>query len=88
MCGSAVECARALRVASQVPTQCLTLWVRGGERGSLLNQTLDHGVGEKYVYSDLSMITLSYVIGTIARDNALVAASHLNPGCASGGDGT
>jgi CubicO group peptidase (beta-lactamase class C family) len=54
---------------------------------SLLDQTLDHPVGEKFVYSDLSMITMMYVIGKLARDLHYVSESDLLPGCDQGGPG-
>jgi len=34
---------------------------------SLMNQTLQNPPGSKYVYSDLSMITMMHVVGTLAR---------------------
>ena len=34
---------------------------------SLLNQTLINPIGSIYIYSDLSYITLMYVVGRLAR---------------------
>lgn len=39
----------------------------------LFNQGLINPVGAKFVYSDLSMITLMFVIGKLVKDNNLVA---------------
>lgn len=49
----------------------------------LLSQNLDAPVGSRYVYSDLSFITLSYVIGSIVHTNSLVSKTDLLPSCAS-----
>ena len=51
---------------------------------SLLNQALVEGVqpGEVYKYSDLSMITLAYVVGHLSRDLGLVAEKDLHVLCA------
>lgn len=49
----------------------------------LLAQTLAAPVGSVYVYSDLSFITLSYVIGSIVMEKNLVNSGDLNPSCAS-----
>jgi CubicO group peptidase (beta-lactamase class C family) len=46
-------------------------------------QTLDYPVGTKYVYSDLSMITLMYVVGHYAESYHLVAETDLKPNCAA-----
>eukprot|EP00056_Hartaetosiga_gracilis_P016679 m.5641 g.5641 ORF g.5641 m.5641 type:complete len:461 (-) comp4491_c0_seq1:702-2084(-) len=48
---------------------------------SLLNQTLINPVGEKYVYSDLSMITMMYVVGTLARRLSYISMEDLNKDC-------
>eukprot|EP00050_Salpingoeca_kvevrii_P022619 m.129202 g.129202 ORF g.129202 m.129202 type:complete len:387 (-) comp9765_c0_seq6:1445-2605(-) len=47
----------------------------------VLNQTLSHAPGTKYVYSDLSMITMMYVIGAIVRNHKLVTTDLLRPTC-------
>ena len=48
------------------------------------NQTLSHTPGSKFVYSDLSMITLMFVVGKIVKDNALVnPAVDGDPSCTS-----
>ncbi|KJE90019.1 beta-lactamase [Capsaspora owczarzaki ATCC 30864] len=52
---------------------------------SVLNQTLANPVGQVYVYSDLSMITMKFVIGRIARDHGLVTEQDLLPACAAAG---
>jgi len=51
---------------------------------SLLNQSLATPVGAQYVYSDLSMITLMYVVGNLARSLGYVRSSDLIPGCDQG----
>lgn len=48
---------------------------------SLLNQTLDRPVANSYVYSDLSFITLMYVVGQVALRNNLVRTQDLLPAC-------
>jgi len=48
---------------------------------SVLNQTLASGIGEKYVYSDLSMITLMYAVGKLAMQLKYISESELLPGC-------
>ena len=52
---------------------------------ALLKQTLAPGatVGGAYVYSDLSFITLMYVVGTVAWDRGLVTHNDFLPQCAS-----
>lgn len=54
---------------------------------SVLTQTLAHAVGQKYVYSDLSMITMQYIVGTLAQAHGLVHTSDLLPACDSSNDG-
>lgn len=54
---------------------------------SLLNQKLINPVGVKYVYSDLSMITMQFVIGTLAQNLGYVSNADLLPGCEGGGEG-
>lgn len=54
---------------------------------SLLDQTLINPVGDKYVYSDLSMITMQFVIGTLADKLGYVTPDMLLPGCAGAGEG-
>ena len=49
---------------------------------ALLNQSLEYPTGTKWVYSDLSMITMQYVIGVIVSANGLVGRSDLRPDCA------
>lgn len=49
---------------------------------SLLNQTLQYPTGTQYLYSDLSMITMQYVLGTIVSAHGLVGAADLRPDCA------
>ena len=49
--------------------------------GSLLNQTLDASPGERYVYSDLSMITMMFVAGKVVESKGLVPESSLLPEC-------
>eukprot|EP00013_Stygamoeba_regulata_P025878 CAMPEP_0177646792 /NCGR_PEP_ID=MMETSP0447-20121125/9955_1 /TAXON_ID=0 /ORGANISM="Stygamoeba regulata, Strain BSH-02190019" /LENGTH=451 /DNA_ID=CAMNT_0019149333 /DNA_START=55 /DNA_END=1410 /DNA_ORIENTATION=+ len=52
---------------------------------SWLAQTLEYPVGSTYVYSDLSFISLQYVVGHVVKSHALVPPSELVPGCANGG---
>lgn len=49
---------------------------------SLLAQTLAYPPGTQWLYSDLSMITMQYVIGTIAYARQLVAPASLRSDCA------
>mmetsp|Transcript_27014 Transcript_27014/g.57268 ORF Transcript_27014/g.57268 Transcript_27014/m.57268 type:complete len:460 (-) Transcript_27014:48-1427(-) len=51
---------------------------------SLLSQTLENPVGQVYVYSDLSFITLQYVVGYLARTLDYVQIDDLVPGCYQG----
>lgn len=51
----------------------------------LLHQTLQNPIGAKYVYSDLSFITLMYIVGTLARDLKYITPAELVPGCDQGG---
>ncbi|KNC49372.1 beta-lactamase [Thecamonas trahens ATCC 50062] len=53
----------------------------------LLNQTLINPVGQVYVYSDLSMITAMYVVGSVAKAEGIVTPADLIPGCDQGGPG-
>eukprot|EP01113_Clastostelium_recurvatum_P005287 TRINITY_DN1235_c0_g1_i2.p2 TRINITY_DN1235_c0_g1~~TRINITY_DN1235_c0_g1_i2.p2 ORF type:complete len:460 (-),score=136.61 TRINITY_DN1235_c0_g1_i2:1415-2794(-) len=54
---------------------------------NLLNQTLQNPIGKIYIYSDLSMITLAYVVGALARDFGYITEKDLIQGCDQGGDG-
>jgi len=44
-------------------------------------------VGAVYVYSDLSFITLAYVVGNLAQNLGYVSQADLLPGCNRGGPG-
>jgi len=48
---------------------------------SLMSQVLENPIGTIYVYSDLSMITLMYVVGTLAKNLNYISQSDLNPSC-------
>jgi serine-type D-Ala-D-Ala carboxypeptidase len=48
----------------------------------LFNQTLVYPTGSKYIYSDLSMITLMFVISKVVSANNLIADSAYPPVCA------
>jgi len=48
---------------------------------SLLNQTLQNPVGSIYIYSDLSMITLMYVVGSLAKSLGYIHSSDLIKNC-------
>lgn len=54
----------------------------------LLNQTLVNPVGDVYVYSDLSFITLQYVVGTLAKNLGYVTPDMLLPACNYSGTGS
>ena len=47
----------------------------------LFSQWLDRAPGTKYVYSDLSMITLMFVIGKVVQSHALVAPQVFPESC-------
>ncbi|KAL5477256.1 hypothetical protein EMCRGX_G024025 [Ephydatia muelleri] len=51
---------------------------------ALLNQTLVYPVGSQYIYSDLSMITMKYVVGILVRDLGYVEDTDLNYQCVHG----
>merc|ERR1712137_526338 len=51
---------------------------------SLLAQTLENPIGQVYVYSDLSFITLQYVVGNLARTLGYITEEQLIPGCYQG----
>jgi CubicO group peptidase (beta-lactamase class C family) len=48
---------------------------------SVMAQRLVNPIGEKYVYSDLSFITLMYVVGVVAREKQYVSVDEVNPAC-------
>ena len=48
---------------------------------SVLAQTLKNPVGAVFLYSDLSMITLSFTLGKLVQQLKLVGASDLLPAC-------
>jgi CubicO group peptidase (beta-lactamase class C family) len=48
---------------------------------ALMLQPLDNAPGDVFVYSDISMISMMFVIGSIARRAALVAEADLLPAC-------
>eukprot|EP01043_Picozoa_sp_COSAG02_P002977 COSAG02_NODE_70_length_42239_cov_15.323090_14_plen_466_part_00 len=54
---------------------------------SVLQQTLINPVGTKFVYSDLSMITMMFVVGAKAKEHGLVDVHDLLPSCAAGHSG-
>lgn len=51
---------------------------------ALMKQQLVNPVGAKYVYSDLSMITMMYVVGTLARRLGYIKASEVRQDCLGG----
>lgn len=61
----------------------LTFSCEAQAHAALLAQPLVREPGTKYQYSDLSMITMMYVIGAIAKANAYVSVPDLLPTCAS-----
>ncbi len=44
---------------------------------AVLNQTLINPVGAVYLYSDISMITMMFVVGTLARDLGYVTVNEV-----------
>jgi CubicO group peptidase (beta-lactamase class C family) len=52
--------------------------------GALLAQPLINPVGAVYIYSDLSMITMMYIVGTVVQAHGLVPRSALLPACVAG----
>jgi CubicO group peptidase (beta-lactamase class C family) len=50
-----------------------------------MNQELVNPVGSKYVYSDLSMITMMFVLGRLAQNLNYIHSEELNPLCVAGG---
>ncbi|EGD82667.1 hypothetical protein PTSG_03327 [Salpingoeca rosetta] len=53
---------------------------------ALMKQTLENPIGKKYVYSDLSMITMMYVVGTLARRLNYISQAQVRPDCLAGVD--
>lgn len=51
---------------------------------SLLNQTLINPVGQVYVYSDLSMITMEFIVGGLAKQFGYIQERDLSPSCSRG----
>jgi serine-type D-Ala-D-Ala carboxypeptidase len=51
---------------------------------SLLNEELAAVPGERFLYSDLSFLTLQMVVGAVARDNSLVCLEDLTEQCHEG----
>jgi CubicO group peptidase (beta-lactamase class C family) len=47
----------------------------------LMNETLATPPGENYVYSDLSFITMQFVVGSIVYTNGLIKKDQLMPQC-------
>ena len=50
---------------------------------SVQEQHLINPIGSKYVYSDLSFITLMFVVGRVVLRHGLVTRHSLQPSCAS-----
>jgi CubicO group peptidase (beta-lactamase class C family) len=48
---------------------------------SLLNQSLIYPTGSEYLYSDLSMITMHFVVGTLSRKLKYTTTADLSPAC-------
>jgi CubicO group peptidase (beta-lactamase class C family) len=69
-------CAESGRAHPQLSFSCMPRVL-----ASVLNQTLDHAPGAVYVYSDLSFVTLMFVVGQVVRQNRLVASGRLLPQC-------
>ena len=53
---------------------------------SLLAQPLDAAPGARYVYSDLSFITLMYVVGRVALRDGLVRPAWMRAACGASGE--
>lgn len=47
----------------------------------MLNQTLENVPGTKFVYSDLSMITMAWIVGKIASEKGYITKSDWCPKC-------
>lgn len=62
----------------------LSFSCQGEVYGALVRQTLDRAPGEKYAYSDISMIALMFVIGRLVRLHNLAIPSELLPACLHG----
>lgn len=71
--------------ATSLPHPPLTFNCSEKIYASLLAQTLQYPPTTQWVYSDLSMITMQYVLGTIIAANGLVDPADLRPDC-SGAD--
>jgi CubicO group peptidase (beta-lactamase class C family) len=71
-------CPQTARYHPQLDFSCMGLIY-----DSIMNQSLVNPIGSKYVYSDLSFMTLALVVGHVARANSLVAPSELLPSCGS-----
>ncbi|KAL9643989.1 hypothetical protein ABK040_005457 [Willaertia magna] len=54
---------------------------------SWLSQTLQNPIGKEYVYSDLSMISIMFIVGKIAKDRKLISVSDLRKDCLEQGGG-
>lgn len=54
---------------------------------SVLAQTLEYPPRSKWIYSDLSMITLAFALGGIVEARGLVPRAALRPDCAAGAPG-
>ena len=48
---------------------------------AVMNQTLSHPPGAVFLYSDLSFISMLYVVGTVIERHALVAEAAFLPAC-------
>lgn len=55
---------------------------------AVLTQRLDREPGSEYVYSDLSMITMMYIIGQIAHKRGYVELTDILPTCAAATHGS
>jgi len=70
--------------AKPIPAQVFTC--REQIFNGILAQTLQYPTGTRYVYSDLSMMTLMFVTGKVIRNNGLIASEDLLPECMEVGE--
>lgn len=59
----------------------LTFSCQSKALSQLYGQTLDKSPGEQYVYSDISMISMMFVIGNIVRAHSIVKLEELDAEC-------
>lgn len=68
--------------ATSLPLPPLTFNCSERVYASLLSQTLQYPTGTEWLYSDLSMITMQYALGSLIYARRLVDPADLLPACA------